>query len=90
MKGLLKTFAMVGLLAGLGACLAYTTIAERDTYVSQPKWYAKQCFLQVAKVGFGGRKITFMSRIVTKRITRKLRRTDVCYCNEQLCKTYQR
>ena len=40
MKGLLKTFAMVGLLAGLGACSSYTTIAERDTY-AQPKWYAK-------------------------------------------------
>ena len=40
MKGLLKTIALVGVLASLGACSSYTTIAERDTY-AQPKWYAK-------------------------------------------------
>ena len=40
MKGLLKTIALVGMLATLGACSTYTTIAERDTY-AQPKWYAK-------------------------------------------------
>ena len=40
MKGLLKTIALVGMLASLGACSSYTTIAERDTY-AQPKWYAK-------------------------------------------------
>ena len=40
MKGLIKTIALVGALATLGACSSYTTIAERDTY-AQPKWYAK-------------------------------------------------
>ena len=40
MKGLIKSIALVGILATLGACSSYTTIAERDTY-AQPKWYAK-------------------------------------------------
>ena len=40
MKGLFKKIAMVGVLASIGACSSYTTIAERDTY-AQPKWYAK-------------------------------------------------
>ena len=40
MKGLLKTTAMIGMVAMLGACSSkYVEIAERDTY-AQPKWYA--------------------------------------------------
>ena len=36
MKGLIKTNALVGALATLGACSSMTTIAERDEY-TQPK-----------------------------------------------------
>lgn len=37
MKGLLKTTAMIGMVAMLGACSSkYVEIAERDTY-AQPK-----------------------------------------------------
>lgn len=39
MKGILKNLAILSLVASLGACSTYTTIAERDEY-AQPKWYA--------------------------------------------------
>ena len=87
MKGLLKTFAMVGLLAGLGACSAHTTIAERDTYASNP-WYAKCA--QAGSEGWLWWKKDYVYAVDRDKAytPASLRRTDVCYCNEQLCKTY--
>lgn len=38
MKGLIKTGAILGSLAMLGACSTVTKVAEHDAYV-QPKWY---------------------------------------------------
>jgi|TARA_B110000503_G_scaffold122107_1_gene186351 hypothetical protein len=38
-KNFIKAATTVALLASLGACSSYTTIAERDEY-AQPKWYA--------------------------------------------------
>lgn len=40
MKGILKTTALVGVLATLGACSSMVSIPERDSY-AQPDWYAK-------------------------------------------------
>ena len=64
MKGLIKTIALVGALATLGACSSMTTIAERDEY-AQPKWYAK-CAQAGAKAGYGGRKTMYMLAVQDK------------------------
>ena len=39
MKGIFKYISLAAVLAMLGACSTYTTIAEREDY-AQPKWYA--------------------------------------------------